>query len=497
VPIAADRFNPLLNRRNVLKLAGAGLVASVGGSVLALGDDKPARRAKRVVVAGGGIGGLCCAYELFKRGHDVTLLEASGRTGGHVRTIRDPLPDGLYADIGAEHFTNPGYDRFRKYVEEFNLPVLAYPRRVDMLRQIDGKWYTEEQLQDREVLKGFDFNAREIDFISKHGWTELPLLFFGPYLDDFSDEYQPFGVGHDKLDQISVGELMEKDGATDAALRFCGIRRSDDTESDRENQVSALYQIWQFAIMKLRKLPVFNRDVYRIQGGLQVLTDEFAFRLGHRVQLGCPVVAIERGQSAVSVHFIENNERKTIEAEHLVCALPLTILRRIPIAPNWPEDSLHVIHSMQFRSIARVVHQTRTPFWKGDVSSINLESDDAAMYQVYEFADEVPGDRCVLMGSGRPNVTSAEALAAFRGFYPGKASMPIEQTIVKNWSKDQWTGGCERFPFPLGQLHRFWPHTLQPVGRIHFAACHADNLPWGMDAATRAGYRVAEAIDRA
>ena len=42
-----------------------------------------------------------------RRGVDVTLLEASGRTGGHVMTIHDPLPDGLYADVGAEHFTEP------------------------------------------------------------------------------------------------------------------------------------------------------------------------------------------------------------------------------------------------------------------------------------------------------------------------------------------------------------------------------------------------------
>ena len=53
------------------------------------------RRAKKVIVAGGGIGGLCAAYELMKLGHDVTVLEAAGRPGGHVRTIHDPLPDGF------------------------------------------------------------------------------------------------------------------------------------------------------------------------------------------------------------------------------------------------------------------------------------------------------------------------------------------------------------------------------------------------------------------
>ena len=77
-------------------------------------ENKPAQEGRG---GGGRIGGLCCAFELMERGHDVTLLEAAGPSGGHVRTIHDPLADGLYADVGAEHFTKPGYDQYWKYVE--------------------------------------------------------------------------------------------------------------------------------------------------------------------------------------------------------------------------------------------------------------------------------------------------------------------------------------------------------------------------------------------
>jgi monoamine oxidase len=453
---------------------------------------KPARR---ILVAGGGIGGLCCAFELTERGHDVTVLEASGRPGGHVKTIHDPLPDGLYADVGAEHFTKPGYDQYWKYVEKFKLPALPYPRRINMLRRIDGKWYSEEQLQDPKVLQAFGFNQKEVDFIAKRGWTELPLLYLGPYLDAITDEYQPFGVGLDKLDEMTAGELLVKDGASDAAIRFTGLRRGDGSQAARNAEVSALFRIWQTAIVKRRGLPVFKREVFRLKGGNQLLTDTFAARLGERVRLGCPITAIDRGETAVTVHFTEFGEGKKLEAEYLVCCIPLAILRRIPVTPAWPEGKAHAIQNIVFGSQARVVLQSRTPFWKGDVPSINLETGDSAMYLVYQTADEVPGPRSVLMGSGKADVTADEALTAFRRFYPGKRQT-IEQAVVHNWAKDPWAFGCERHPFPRGQLKKFWPHTMEPVGRIHFAGSFADNLPWGMDAATRSANRVAEVIDR-
>ena len=169
-------------------------------------------------------------------------------------------------------------------------------------------------------------------------------------------------------------------------------------------------------------------------------------------------------------------------------------MKKIPVKPDWPESKAFVIRNVVFGSQARVVLQSRTKFWKGDVSSINLETGDPAMYLVYQTADEVPGTRGVLMGSGRADVTADEAVAAFRGFYPGKAQN-IEQAIVHNWAKDPWAFSCERMPFPLGQLKKFWPSLMEPVGRVHFAGSFADNLPWGMDAATRSANRVAAAID--
>ena len=91
-----------------------------------------------MIIAGAGIAGLSCAWELVRRGHEVTVLEASNRTGGHVFTFRTGLDDGLYADAGAEQFTQPGYERYWSYVREFDLAYRYYPRREHMLRWIGG-----------------------------------------------------------------------------------------------------------------------------------------------------------------------------------------------------------------------------------------------------------------------------------------------------------------------------------------------------------------------
>ena len=56
---------------------------------------------RQVVVVGGGISGLACAYRLKQLGLPVTILEASGRVGGVIGTIRK---DGFLFESGPQSF---------------------------------------------------------------------------------------------------------------------------------------------------------------------------------------------------------------------------------------------------------------------------------------------------------------------------------------------------------------------------------------------------------
>src|SRR5262249_6641441 len=156
----------------------------------------------------------------------------------------------------------------------------------NLLQWFNGRVYTEEQLQDPKILTGFGFNRREIGYLKRREWWELPNLYFAPYMDSFQDEYRPFGIGLDSLDGMSVAALLKKDGAWAAAIDWIG-----------DSQNSALHVIWKAAILRLRGVPLWPREVYRLKGGNQLLPDTFAEKLGNRVHTNCPITAIRRGET--------------------------------------------------------------------------------------------------------------------------------------------------------------------------------------------------------
>ena len=334
-----------------------------------------------------------------------------------------------------------------------------------------------------------------MDYIAKHGWANLPELYYAPYLDTFHDEYQPFGVGLDELDQIPLSKLLDKDGASDAALAFIGLRRGDGVHAASSNEVSALFALWQRAIAAHRGVPVHRTEVFRLRGGNQALTDTFAAKLGDRVHVSAARWRRLNMASQASPSISANSaNRGRLEAEYLVCCIPLGNLVKIPVTPAWPASKAYVLKNTAFSSSTRVVLQSRTKFWKHDLPSINLETGDGTVPLVWQSADEVPTERAPLFMRLPGSASAEEAQSSFVKLYPGK-SQTIEQTYVHHWSRDPWAYNCEpSASSPWARSKQFWPHMLEPVGPIHFAGCHADNLPWGMDAATRSANRVAQII---
>ena len=161
-----------------------------------------------------------------------------------------------------------------------------------------------------------------------------------------------------------------------------------------------------------------------------------------------------------------------------------------------PEAKAWVVNNVSHGMQTRVVFQCRSRFWKTEGISINISPGHPALYNVWECATEIAGDRGILLASAAPGTTRAQALEALRAHYPGKA-LDVEHVFLKDWFREAWATVCDRLEFPVGQLAKFWPNIIQPVGRIHFAGSGSDNNHHGMEAATRSAQRVAKQIAEA
>lgn len=80
-----------MNRRNFLAAAAAAAFAPAM-------FVRAAETKRKVVVVGGGLAGLSCAYELRKLCFEAIVLEGQGRAGGRVQTLREDLDWGLSAE---------------------------------------------------------------------------------------------------------------------------------------------------------------------------------------------------------------------------------------------------------------------------------------------------------------------------------------------------------------------------------------------------------------
>jgi len=353
-----------------------------------------------------------------------------------------------------------------------------------MVYFLRGRRLTEQDLHTRTVLRSLGFNDREVDFLAARPWPELPLLYLQRYVDQIHDETNPFVAGLDPLEQMSVSDLLKREGASAAAEEFFG------------GSGSALQWIWAAAIKKLRGTDLSSKKLLRLKGGNQLMTDEFAARLGERVHLGCSVTAIEHGASGATVTCREFGQERKRHADHLVSCISLVMLRQMPVTPAWPEAKAFVINQMPYYTRTRIVFQTRTRFWETDGISPNWAPPDPRLSELWSMAEDVGTPRGILLGGAQPGVSASAALATFLKLYPGK-SADIEQAVAHDWSKETWAGMCERIPYKVGELARFWPEVTRACGRIHFAGAYAAQMNWGQEAALESANRAAQEVDAA
>jgi UDP-galactopyranose mutase len=280
----------------------------------------------RVVVVGGGFGGLASAARLAKLGHDVTLVEASDRLGGAVGHVEQ---DGFRWDSGPTTTLLPAVirDFFRKSGRAAEKEIDLVPvQPVAQHRFADGTVLDlpggsrAAQLGAVAASLGESESRQWVDYVDQFAevWEALRK-------DWFERPYSPEHASKDARDLLSTRLTLHKlvtRELRDERLRLLALHRAQFDGHEPRN-VPAWEGLWSYVEQ--------NFGAWTLPGGMGQLADVLARRLetrGVRVLTGTP--ARDLVVEANSVRAVRTDQG-SIDADHVVCAIDP---RRLPaLAP--------------------------------------------------------------------------------------------------------------------------------------------------------------------
>src|ERR1700734_56772 len=129
----------------------------------------------KVVVLGGGIGGLVSAYELQKLGYDVTLLEARERPGGRNWTGRNGTEvcfcDGSKQPVQWEEGNYQNFGPAR--LPSVHLTMLNYCRELGVPLEVEVNTSRSAFLQANHLDSGKTVENRQVEYDTRGHVSEL------------------------------------------------------------------------------------------------------------------------------------------------------------------------------------------------------------------------------------------------------------------------------------------------------------------------------------
>lgn len=485
-----------MNRREFLKqtaFATAALSATSIDRFPSRGSLERAPVPRKIIIIGAGLAGLSAAYALTQAGHDVTVLEAQNRPGGRVLTLRDPFPEGQYADAGATRIPNHHHLTL-KYVNLFGLTLEPFqPSGVPSIYHVRGQRIKLIPGQNVEWPYGLTVEERTLGLNGmrqKYIWSMLNDV------GDVTDPGWPSAELVSKYDQMNRSDLWRSRGASEEAVALMSLGGID----DRVETWSALFMLRNQALNQQ-----FTR-YSKIKGGTDLLPKAFAARLSEKIRYGKPVIRIEQTAESVKAVFLSAGSYHTMTGDYLICAVPFSVQNNIEAAPAFSAGKQRAIEQLPYLSGSKIFLQSRTRFWAGEGLS-GFVTTDLPIGQVWDMTYQQPGSRGILQAfpisihSRRiTGMSESEriqfALAQVETIYPGMREN-FEGGVTKCWDADEWARGVSAFYKP-GQFSSLYPHVARPEGRIHFAGEHTSIWVDGwMQGALESGERVAREVNGA
>lgn len=483
--------------RRLAALAGAGAAQAALPALAA--TPNPARPLS-IIVVGAGLAGLVSAYELERRGHRVTLLEADERhIGGRVRTLR--FADGRYGEAGAMRIPK-GHDLTRHYLAQFVVPIRPfvhgnaqayYFARGQRVRIADAK----------ALYPRFRLTAEEAA-------TASPDDFWSGAVSKVADSLTPDERKELRADTLTSGrprgydqqtllQLCEAAGLSGEAIELMAVTSGEETllySAATETLREEFEQVW-------------SQGFDEVVGGTDRLASAFAAQLRVRPRQGAVVTRLWQGDGEVAAFYRAQGREQRVAGDYLLCTLPCPVLSRLDFEPALSGEKARAIRMLTYDSSTKVLAVSARRFWEADdgifgggtftdlptgttyYPSDNAQAKDprvsagpGVMLASYSW-----GQTARRLASLAPAERAAVTLRHVARVHPQLAQPGmVRSTASWSWDNHPYSSGAFAW-FSPGQHTTLHRHIVAPEGRVFFAGEHASLTHTWMQGALESGLR--------
>lgn len=462
-------------------------------AVPAAGLDHRPQRPKRVIVIGAGVAGLVAAYELKRQGHEVLVLEAQGRVGGRIYTLRGFAP-GIYAEAGAMRIPR-SHELTLRYCEAFGLPlrpfVMGNPRG---LVHVGGERMTLAEANADPTRLGFGLAEHERGRTADDLWAATIGELRARVERDGETAWESIVREYDRY---SLYEFLRVNGWSAGAIEYFGVMNF--LESDLHNA---------FVEVLREELGGAYVDMQEIPGGMDLLPAAFYRRLQAEIRLGAEVFAIDQDPAGVTVHVKTEAGRFTERGDYAVCTLPFSVLRHVEVLQPLSRGKQRAIRQLTYHASTKILFQVRERIWETEdgilggatvtdlpIRRMNYPTPDPATDRGVLLASYTWGQDALQWGAMDDETRQEEALDDVSRIHP-RIREVYEVGASHAWYGDRWARGAFAM-FAPGQQTELYDDIVRPEGRILFAGEHCSLYHAWIQGSLESGIRAARQVHEA
>ncbi len=450
------------------------------------------QNAPKVIVAGAGLSGLCTAFELQKKGFDVRVFEAEpSHIGGRARTLR--FNNGLYAEAGAMRIP-VSHKLVRQYAQDFGLQLRPFVQGNDLaFRHIRGQALKAGQKD--EIKKLYQLTDEEAQGSVADVWDRTISKILGTLSENEKQDLFSPNPSSPKVQAFirkTLYQALVDEGTSVEAMSMLGVNWGIET----------LYPLSLDEHLREEIDGIWTGDFHEIVGGTDRLATSFASQLRNPVQQGREVFKIERPSSSKVIvhHRGKSGDIAKEEGDWLVCTLPLGVLSRTELTPEFSPQKMDGIRKVYYDAASKVLAVTSNRFWElndgiygggtmwdGVLGSTWYPSDNASAKD--ESVSNSPSTLLASYSWGElardidaipPKNLHGFVVAELAKVHPVLKQHPEYVTKVLRWSWDNhpWSSGAYAF-FRPGEHLDHHSALLEPEDRVILAGEHTSlNHSW-------------------